>query len=116
MVKEMINKSEKHDLVLFYVSADEAEFVYKDVFAQAEPLGVKSVYVLSAPKDVSVPASWTGYTGFLTKEMIEKEVGDFKSRTYYISGPPGMVEAYKKLLTEMGVSRTAIKTDYFPGY
>lgn len=116
MVKEMINKSEKRDLVLFYVSADEAEFVYKDVFAQAEALGVKSVYVLSTPKDLPAPSSWTGYTGFITKEMIEKEVSDYKNRAYYISGPPGMVEAYKKLLTGMGVSRTAITTDYFPGY
>ncbi len=116
MVKEMINKNEKRDLVLFYVSADQAEFVYKDVFEEAEPLGVKSVYVLSAPQDVPAPSSWKGYSGRITEEMIKDEVSGYKNRVYYISGPPGMVEAYKKLLTGMGVSRSSITTDYFPGY
>lgn len=116
MVKEMINLNQKRDFVLLYVSADEAEFVYKDVFTAAEPLGVKSVYVLSAPKDAPLPEGWTGRTGFITKEMVEEEVGDYKDRVYFISGPPGMVEAYKKMLTGMGVSRNSIKTDYFPGY
>ncbi len=60
--------------------------------------------------------AWTGKSGFVTKEMIEKEIPDFLSRTFYFSGPPMMVQNYVKLVKSMGVPRKQIKTDYFPGF
>jgi ferredoxin-NADP reductase len=54
--------------------------------------------------------------GYITREMIEKEVPDFFSRVFYFSGPPMMVENYVKLVKSMGVSQKQIKTDYFPGF
>lgn len=100
IIKHMVDTQEQRDLVLFYVAADKSEFVYTDIFDSAKPLGVKPLYM----------------TDRITEELINKEVSDFKNRLYYISGPNGMVEAYKTLLTSMGVPRKSIKTDYFPGY
>ena len=100
MIKHMLNTNEHRDIVLFYLATDPAEFVYKDVLEEASRVGVKVVYL----------------TGYITAEVILKEVPEYKERVYYISGPPGMVQAYKKLLTSLGVSLTAIKTDYFSGY
>lgn len=111
MVKEMIDTGDKRDLVLFYMSADPAEFVYKDILNAGQVVGVKTVYVLSGSS-----SAWQGKTGFLTADLVKAEVPDFQDRIYYLSGPPAMVKAYKKLLLSMGISRTAIKTDYFPGY
>jgi ferredoxin-NADP reductase len=48
--------------------------------------------------------------------MVEAEVPGWRDRLYYLSGPPGMVDAYKKLLGSLGISRKQVKTDYFPGY
>lgn len=36
--------------------------------------------------------------------------------TYWISGPEPMVEAFEKLLDELGITKDRIKTDFFPGY
>jgi glycine betaine catabolism B len=113
-VQHMLDTNQKRDFVLFYAAPDPAQFVYEEVFAQAEKLGVKIVYVLSGAKEI--PASWQGKTGFITKEMIQQEVSDYQNRMYYLSGPNVMVENYVKLLRSMGVSRSRIKTDYFPGY
>lgn len=114
MIKEMVDSSTKRDIALFYMSSDQQEFVYKDIFESAKTLGLKAIYVLSGSPEAM--ASWQGKTGFLTAELVKAEVPDFKDRLYYLSGPNAMVEAYKKLLLSMGISRTAIKTDYFPGY
>jgi ferredoxin-NADP reductase len=35
---------------------------------------------------------------------------------FYISGTHAMTNAFKKTLTEMGVPRTHIKIDFFPGF
>ena len=48
------------------------------------------------------PSGWNGYKGFINADIIKKEVPDFSKRTFYICGPPGMVNAMKKLLEELG--------------
>jgi len=43
-------------------------------------------------------------------------VGDLLAPTYYLAGPPGMVEALKKMVLEAGVPEDRIRTDEFFGY
>jgi len=38
------------------------------------------------------------------------------NRVVYISGPNKMVASTKKMLLDLGLKRTQIKTDYFSGY
>lgn len=114
MVRFLTDTKQQRDMVLFYASADPAEFVYTDVFDQGEKVGIKTIRILSGAK--VVPDSWKGLTGFITKELIEAEVPDYAHRLYYLSGPGVMVDAYKKLLTSLNIPRSAIRTDYFPGY
>lgn len=114
MIKELLDRSQKSDTVLFYACSDPSEFVYEDIFEKAKDLGVKTVYVLSGAK--SLPKNWTGKTGYITEEMIKNEVPNYLNKEYYLSGPNVMVDAYKKLLLSMKIKRINIHTDYFPGY
>ena len=52
--------------------------------------------------------------GYITPELIKKEVPDWHERIFYVSGPEPMVEAFEKMLQQMGVKE--IKTDFFPNY
>lgn len=114
MVQFLTDTNQQRDMVLFYASADPAEFVYADVFERGKQVGVKTVRILSGAK--VIPDTWKGLTGFITKELIEAEVPDYAHRLYYLSGPGVMVDAYKKLLISLNIPRSAIRTDYFPGY
>ncbi len=114
MVKYLTDTNRTTDMVLFYASANHEEFVYDEVLSDGSKVGVKTVQILSGAKDI--PKNWAGKIGFITKEMIEEDVPDYKNRLYYLSGPNVMVDAYKKLLKSMGVRRSQIITDYFPGY
>ena len=49
-------------------------------------------------------------------EEIIKKAPDYKNRKFYLSGPQGMVNAYKILLNQLSVKKSKIVTDYFPGY
>src|SRR3989344_4148725 len=114
MVKYIIDTKQTRDVVLFYASSDANEFVYRELFEEAKKYGLKTVYVVTNPNGISpaVPVK----VGPIDRAMIEAEVADYQKRTYYLSGPPGMVNAYKKLLRSLRISRRQIKTDYFPGY
>ncbi len=109
-IKESLDKNRPLDSVMYYLNRNESDIAYGNLFARAEILGLKVVNILDVP-----PNNWTGERGFLTKEMLVRHSPDFTERIAYISGPPGMVGAYKQLLKQAGVPAKNIKTDYFPG-
>jgi ferredoxin-NADP reductase len=61
-------------------------------------------------------SGWKGATGFITAEMIEKEIPDFKETMFYTCGPPPMVEIMGKLIEQIGLPKTQLKREYFTGY
>ncbi len=115
IMKYLVDTEDKRSIVLFYCNKISSEIAYKDVFDQAEKqLGTKTVYVLT--DKTAVPKDWNGQQGYITPEMIAKEVPDYMERMFYISGPHAMVVAYENVLKEMSVSRDHIKIDFFPGF
>lgn len=115
MIKYLIDKQEKRDIVLFYSNKTFDEIAYKDIFdTAATAFGLKTIYTLS--DETKLPTNWTGDKGFLTADKVKNFVPDFKERTFYLSGPHGMVAAFEKTLAEIGVPKMQIKTDYFPGF
>ena len=111
IIKNSIDKKEKRDIVLFYLSSNEKDFIYKDVFNSANVIGLKTVYIHSKPS-----VSGKGLSGRIDQDTLIKEVPDYKNRIYYISGPNIFVENYKKLLKTIGIKRSKIMVDYFSGY
>ena len=115
MVKYLLDKNEKRDIVLLYSNKQKIDIAYKDIFDDAsKELGVKIVHTLTDPRDMEI--GWTGRRGFIDSKMITEEVKDWKERTFYISGPPSMVSSTKKVIRNLGLRRSQIKTDFFPGY
>jgi len=114
IIKNLIDANQKTNMVLFYAASSPTEFVYQDILKQGEKVGVKTVYVLSGAKNL--PPGWGGKTGYITEEMIKAEVPGYQNGLYYLSGPNVMVDAYKKLLSGLKISKQNIHTDYFPGY
>lgn len=59
---------------------------------------------------------WTGETGFINKEMLGKYLPALEGPIYYLAGPPAMVAAMRRMLTEAGVDEDDIRTEEFSGY
>jgi len=102
MLKYIVDTKEKRDITLFYALSSAQEATYKDVLRAAQLNGAKIVPVITP--------------NLLDAAKIRQQVPDFAERMFYLSGPNGMVEAYKKLLNSMGVKAGNIVTDYFSGY
>jgi ferredoxin-NADP reductase len=76
-------------------------------------LGLRTVYTLTDQR--AVPASWPGARGRIDAQMIQTAVPDYRERTFYLSGPPEMVNEHERALRGLGVRRRQIKKDYFNG-
>ncbi len=110
-VKYMIDSGKTHDTALYYCVNTTNEIAYQELWADAAAGFVFSFVPVVAKETVAAPVE----QGYVTAEIIQRRTPDYLQRTWYISGPPGMVNAYKKLLKEMGVKGSRIKTDFFPG-
>lgn len=114
MVKYIIDKNLQANIILLYANRTKGEIVFADIFQEAQTHGIKTIYTLT---DIDhVPQDWQGEKGYITGEMIQRTIPDYKTRTFYLSGPQLMVERYHETLTSIRVSRNHIKQDFFPGY
>lgn len=71
--------------------------------------GIQVTHTVDKPN-----AGWTGATGHITPSLIEKAREDLDRPQHYICGPPGMVLALTKTLSEMGVRE--LRVENFTGY
>ncbi|OIO18979.1 MAG: hypothetical protein CO029_03200 [Candidatus Magasanikbacteria bacterium CG_4_9_14_0_2_um_filter_41_10] len=113
MIQHLLDTKEDRSIVMMYANKTLADVAYKDVFDRAQKeLGIKTVYTLSGEKR-SVPGM---VNGRIDATLIALEIPDYRDRTFYISGPQTMVDIFQDTLTDMGVSRFKIKSDFFPGF
>ena len=113
MIKQLVDTGQHRTVTLYYSAQSVDSFTYWELFNQAVNNGVRPYYVLTGQ---DIPENWTGKTGRLTADMIKTDVSDYKHANYYLSGPSGMVDSYKRMLRKSGVHRKQIQTDYFPGF
>jgi len=59
---------------------------------------------------------WKGKTGHISSEMLSTQLGTLRGPIYYIAGPPTMVAATRRTLSEVGVDEDDIRTEEFAGY
>ncbi|HWA52095.1 MAG TPA: oxidoreductase [Patescibacteria group bacterium] len=105
IIKYLIDKKEKCDVVLVYFEKNKREMVYKDVFKEAKKkIGLKIIYFETEKQ------------GHMIGTDIKKEIPDYKDRIFYLSGPHGMVTGFQKELNNIGLSKQNVKVDYFPGF
>lgn len=113
MVKNMIKTKQKRDVILIYLVSSPSDLCYMNLWKRASELGLRIVPVLSNPHNKK---GWTGLVGRLNENILHSKVTDYLDRTYYLSGPPALVDNYSKLLRQIKIKRKHIVTDHFSGY
>lgn len=115
MLKYLLDRGEARPIAIFYSNNVFSDILYKDILDESERrLNAKIIYTLTDAGNI--PALWRGKKGYIDGKMIMDEVPDYKERLFYLSGPHSMVGALDDVLKNIGVKRTQIKNDYFPGF
>ncbi len=115
IAKDLSDRGDVRDAILLFSNKTANDIVYKDIFdAAREKAGLKTIHVIGDLAPTQVRPEYR--TGMITEEMIRQEIPDFNERIFYISGPHGMVSAFEDILKKLGVKRSDIKVDFFPGF
>ena len=114
IVKYAVDNDLGTDMVLVYANRSVKDIVFKedfDAMQKAYPK-LKVSHVLCEPTP-----GFTCIPGLINSQVIKNEVGDYLKRRFYLCGPPQMVEAMSKILTEeLKVPKENIITENFQGY
>ncbi|MEN9922091.1 MAG: hypothetical protein RL097_367 [Candidatus Parcubacteria bacterium] len=110
-IQYMVDTKKSHDTVLLYCCTTVAELAYEKEFEIAKETLPLRVIPVIASGNIAAPAE----SGYITRALLERRVPDFLERTWYLSGPPAMVDSYYNLLRKAGVSGRHIKRDFFSG-
>ena len=100
-------------ITLLYGNRTESDIAFrKELEAMQEQNdNMKVVFTLN-----EADSGWKGATGFITADMIKKEIPDYKETMFYTCGPPAMVEIMAKLIDQLGLPKTQLNREYFTGY
>jgi ferredoxin-NADP reductase len=111
MLQYLLDRHETRPIVVLYGTESQEDIAYRDVLdAARRELGIKTFHA------VAQGAERGQYPGFIDDRMVRMAIPDYLERTFYISGPQAMVKAIRQQLRTMGIRRSKIKVDYFPGF
>ena len=76
-----------------------------------------SFRLMATMTDMSKSArEWSGETGHVDADKLQRLVGDAAAPVYYLVGPPAMVEAMQGTLAAAGIAADRIRSEEFWGY
>lgn len=101
------------NIILLYSNRTEEDMVFREELEKIHKKNpkIKIVFTLTQPDQ-----RWSGYSKRIDKEMIQKEIPDFKERIFFTCGSPKLVDNMIKLLKGIGVDKKNIRKENFPGY
>ncbi len=111
MLEDLIAHGEPRPVILLYGVETEADIAYRPTLdAARQQLGIRTVF---AVRNGAVKGQ---YPGLVDARLIKHAIPDFRERTFYVSGPQAMVANVRAMLLRMGVHRSRIRVDFFPGF
>ena len=112
--KYVVDKNIGTDIVLIYSNRSTRDIVFKDDFSamsRSYPL-LRVAHVLCEAEQ-----GFKCTVGQINASIIKSEITDYLERKFYLCGPPQMVEAMRRILTdELDLSAEKIITENFQGY
>ncbi len=110
MLRTLADLDDRRPITLLYGNSTLEEAVYREELeALRERLDLRVVHVLSAP-----PEGWTGETGRLSADVIERNLPERPERLqYFICGPGPMMDAVEQTLQARGIPTDQVQAERF---
>ena len=104
-----------HAITLLYSNKVQEEALFLDELQSMAHMNEK-LSVIATMTRTNESEQWSGLRGRIDESMIQENVSEWQKSTYYIAGPPAMVDGMQGILQGMGIAPEQIKIERFTGY
>jgi ferredoxin-NADP reductase len=116
MARHATNRRLAHRLYLFYSNRRPEDAAFLPELRKMERLNPSYRLIATMAEPEKSAQRWTGETGFIRREMLERHLPDTASPVYYFAGPPAMTIAMQEMLQGIGIGEDAMRYEEFYGY
>ena len=109
MLRYIRDRKLHKDVILLWANKGEKDIAFRDELEgmASEMPSLKVLHVLSRQED------WPGEKGHIDADKLKKYVGDFGKGEFFLCGPPPMMTALQKILSNLGVPKKRIHMERF---
>jgi ferredoxin-NADP reductase len=112
MLRYIADEGLPHRVTLVHSNRDRESTAFYDELRELEAANANLEIVFTMTED----SGWEGETRRIDAEMLRDHLGDLDTYTYFIAGPPGMVEGVSGALQEAGIPEDQTRSQGFSGY
>lgn len=105
-----------HRIFLFYSNRRPEDAAFLDELRGLEKSNPNYRMIATMAEAEKSSRPWTGETGFIRRDMLERHLPNLLEPVYYLAGPPVMTEAMHTMLTSLGIGEDDIRSEEFYGY
>jgi ferredoxin-NADP reductase len=111
IIRYLIARAFRGDIFLLYGAKTPQDFIFREELDYLKKR--HSNLHVAVTIERAEGTEWTGAVGHISKEFIASAIPEIARRRVHVCGPPGMMEAVKAHLLELGVASNKIKTEAF---
>jgi ferredoxin-NADP reductase len=116
IIRQSAHDHTPHQIYLFYSNRRPEDAAFLQELAQIASQNAKFHLIATMAEMDKSQREWKGETGFINKDMLVKYGPPVQGPIYYLAGPPVMVAAMRRMLTDAAVDEDDIRTEEFSGY
>jgi ferredoxin-NADP reductase len=116
MARHAANARLPHRLYLFYSNRRPEDAAFLAELQAMERLNPNYRLIATMAEPEKSAQRWSGETGFIRRDMLERHLPGIANPVYYFAGPPPMTMAMRQLLESIGISEQAMRYEEFYGY
>ena len=105
-----------HQIFLFFSNHTRRDAPFFDDLETLQGRNPNYRFIPTMTDLTNAPDNWSGETGFITQEMLQRHLQGVTSAIYYLTGPSSMVAGLRLVLHGSGVDDDDIRVEEFTGY
>ncbi len=106
----------QRSIALFYANRYLEDAAFMDALWDLESSNTNFRFIPTFTRIDGTSRRWQGEIGHIRPEMLSKHLSNLRGPIFYIAGPPTMVAATRRMLSDAGVDEDDIRTEEFAGY
>lgn len=116
MIRQAAHDQAAQYLLLVYCNRRPEDAPFLSELTPLERLNSNFRLMATMTKPAQSNIHWNGRRGPIDEALLRQVAGTMNEPIYYLAGPPGMVDAMRQTLTDIGVADPAIHSEAFYGY